>query len=223
MVNRFTTKILEKKELGNNTFIFTLNTPSLDFKAGQFITFVLKDKEGKPKPRSYSLFSPPNATSTQLLVELIPKGVAGEAFNHAAKDTEFSCLGPLGSFYFQPEHKKSILIATNTGLAPMHSILSQHIDEDFEFTLIMGAKYKEGLFLHEEFLTLEKTKENFTYKPTISREEQEGIAHGRVQQLIEFDKDAQYYICGSKQMVLDTKQLLEKNNILLENIHYEIF
>jgi NAD(P)H-flavin reductase len=220
-MNKFTTRIINKEQVEEKTFILTLDCEPLDFQPGQFLTFILKDNQGKIKPRSYSLFSPPNATKTQLLVEFVDGGVAGEQFKAATSETEFTVMGPLGKFHFQPDHRKHVLIATNTGLAPMHSILAKHIDE-YDFTLIMGAKYKKGLFLHDEFVAL-SSKDNFTYKPTISREEQEGIAKGYVQKLIEFDADAQYYICGSDAMVKDTREVLEKNYIPKEHIHFEVF
>ena len=223
MVNKFTTKITDKKQLSENTFVLSLDCGKLDFKAGQFITFILKDKEGKIKPRSYSLLNAPSREPTQLLVEFIKDGVAGEAFKTATKDTEVTVRGPLGVFYFQKDKKKHVFIVTNTGLAPVHSMISEHLDKDYEMTLIFGAKKLEGLYFHEDFVAVDKSDKSFTYKPTLSRETIPGIAQGYVQKLIEFDQESQYYICGSPAMVKDSIKVLEKNNVPKENIHYEIF
>lgn len=223
MVNKFTTTIAEKKQIAENTFILSLNCKPLDFKPGQFITFILKDEDGKIKPRSYSLFSKPGNKLTQLLIEFVDRGIAGEQFTKATKTTEFNVMGPLGQFHFQEDCKKNILIATNTGLAPMHSMISEYLDKDYEFTLIFGAKTKERLYLHDEFLVLDKTKNNFFYKPTLSRELKPGIAKGYVQELVEFDKEANYYLCGNKSMVQETLKKLEEHNIPEKNIYHEVF
>ncbi|MCA9477853.1 MAG: FAD-dependent oxidoreductase [Nanoarchaeota archaeon] len=206
-----------------DSFVFTLDIPSLDFQAGQFLTFILKDEEGKPKPRSYSLFNAPSRLPIQLLVECIPGGLAGEQFRRSTPQTEFSVMGPLGKFIFQKEKRKHIFIATNTGIAPIHSMIAEHLDKGFEMTLIFGARLKEGLYFHEEFSALDKGDETFVYKPTLSREEKEGIAKGYVQKLIDFDKEAQYYICGSDAMVKDTVSVLQGKDIPKEHIHYEVF
>ena len=83
MVNKFTTKITDKKQLSENTFVLSLDCGKLNFKAGQFITFILKDQEGKIKPRSYSLLNAPSKEPIQLLVEYIDNGVAADAFKNS--------------------------------------------------------------------------------------------------------------------------------------------
>ena len=68
---------------------------------------------------------------------------------------------------------------------------------------------------------MEKKYAHFQYWPTLSQEEWEGYS-GRVQKHLGEDlQDIDFYICGLKDMVLETQQYLLDRGVAPENIHFE--
>ena len=87
--------------------------------------------------------------------------------------------------------------------------------------MIFSVKEKKDLFLHEEFQQLAKKYANFTYIPTLTREKWKG-ATGRVQAHLPADvENKTFYICGLKELVLETKEVLLKKGAALKHIKFE--
>ena len=88
-------------------------------------------------------------------------------------------------------------------------------------TLIFGVRSKEDLFLHQELQELAEKHLHFRYIPTLSRDAWEG-SMGRVQaHLPENMQEKTFYICGLKEMVLETQALLISKGVAKEKIRVE--
>ncbi|PIN73494.1 hypothetical protein COV20_04700 [Candidatus Woesearchaeota archaeon CG10_big_fil_rev_8_21_14_0_10_45_16] len=217
----FDAKVVEKRKLIADVIILSLSAPDdFVFKAGQFITLFI-EKDGEKKPRSYSILNPPSQKGKiDLCIKLVEDGFASDIFRKAKKGDTFLVKGPLGHFVFEETEKEVWFIAGGTGVAPFYSMLKEYLSMG-KFTLIFGVKSKKDLFLHDEFVSLEKKDKNFTYIPTLSREEWEGLS-GRVQKHLPEDLTGKvFYICGLKELVLETKELLLEKGVDRSDIKVE--
>ncbi|MDP3919054.1 MAG: FAD-binding oxidoreductase [Nanoarchaeota archaeon] len=221
---KFKTHVKEIENHANDCIILSLSTPEdFTFKAGQFITLYLKDKE-KKLPRSYSILNPPSEEGIKLCITLVKGGFASEIFKNLKLGEELEAMGPLGNFTFDEEAKvdEHFFIGTGSGIVPLISMIKEYLTKlDKKFTLLSGHRYKEDLILHKELQQLDKNNKNFTYIPTITREEWDGKT-GRVQiHLPKNLENKKFYICGLKEMVIETKDLLLEKGVNNKNISYE--
>lgn len=228
LVHSFTTTVLGNTKLTNDIILLSLSTPKdFSYRAGQFITLRIEKGE-EFRLKSYSILSPsPENGKVDLCIKIIEGGFASEVFRKVKKGDTFQVKGPFGHFVFEEEDKnKEIwLIGGGTGVAPLYSMLKKHLatQKSKKFVLIFSVKEKKDLFLHEEFQQLAKKHLNFTYIPTLTREKWGG-ATGRVQVHLPADgENKTFYICGLKELVLETKEVLLKKGVALKNVKFERF
>lgn len=243
----FTAIVIEKKYLTDDVIFLALtHPPNFNFKAGQFLSLKIigkkthtitgsishqGQKEDPPKPfqmKSYSIFSPPKQKNKlDFIIKLIPGGYASEVFRATNVGDQFEAKGPLGHFFFDEsvDNFEQWFIGAGTGITPLHSMIVEHLEQHPRkvFKLIYGARSRKTLFYHTEFEEMELRHPNFEYLPTLSRDDWEG-AKGRVQVHLRGDlSDKTFYICGLKELIVETKDLLLKNGVKQENIHFERF
>lgn len=219
---KFETKVLGKQYLTDDVILLKLSKPdNFTFKAGQFITLKITNNN-QTKPRSYSILNPPNSNTLELCIKIVQDGFASQIFKDITIGQTLPAIGPLGHFVFEDDQvKEHIFIGTGTGVAPLYSMILQHLNQDKKFTLIFGVRHLSGLFLHQLFQQLQRSNSNFTYIPTLTRDSWPH-ATGRVQTHLPKDlTNKAFYICGLKEMVLETKQTLEKANVPKNLIHFE--
>jgi ferredoxin-NADP reductase len=224
---------LEKTEyLTKDVKLLTFKVPaSFTFKAGQFASFQL-EKNGKIVPKPYSIVNPPNQDGKLVFcMKIIPGGLASDIFAKAKpsnpKENTHELEGPFGMFTFQENAKEDEhwFICNGAGVAPFCSILFTHVKEnpDKKFKLVFGCKTQDNLLFYEDFKKLAKQYRNFEYFPTLTREKWNG-ATGRVQTHLPEDVSGKmFYLCGFKDMVLDTRQTLLNKGVDPKNLKMERF
>ncbi len=225
----------EKKMLTADVMLLSFGVfSSFPFQAGQYV--MVKVTSGSAfRLKPYSILSPPSEKGKiDLCAKLIPGGFASEAFRELSPGRELEFRGPLGHFTFEappedasakgnPSANDNWFICNGTGVTPFYSMLQEHVPQfpEKKFTLIFGVRSQSDLFLHEELKALQDKHSNFTFIPTLSRENWEG-SMGRVQQHLPGDlQNKTFYICGLKEMVLETQELLEKKGVPKERIKVE--
>lgn len=174
-IHDFKTEIIEKNYLTND--IIKLSVKSKDgfsFKAGQYL--LIECCRGEEKDfKAYSILNPPSQKEKlDFCIKIVDKGFASEFFDKTGVGNLLRVKGPFGQFVFDEysANKKHWFIGVGVGITPLYSMLRQHLPrkKDEDFRLIFGARTKESLVFHEEFLDLEQRYDNFTYTPTITRE-----------------------------------------------------
>ncbi len=206
---------------------------SFDFKPGQFVTLDLPIHEKVNKRwRSYSISSWPDGTNVfELLVVLAPQGLGSNyLFNSVSIGTELSFRGAQGIFVLPPHIERDLfLICTGTGIAPFRSMvqhISLHNTPTKNIHLVFGCRHKEDLLYYNELKELEKTLSNFSYHPTLSREHWDG-SHGYVHpiylDLCNEKPDADFYLCGWKNMLDEAKRNLLELGYDKKRIHIELY
>jgi len=219
-------KLSEKKKINEDVIVLSFPRPEdFEFKAGQFVMFKII-KEGETKNRAYSVFSPPLIKEElHFCIKFVPEGFASKYFRTVKKGEMFEMKGPFGEFVFDDKAVEHWFIGSGSGITPLHCMIKENITKysNKKFKLIFGAKTKQDLIFHEEFLKLAEENENFDYLPTLTREEWEGRT-GRVHTHLEGDlQNKTFYICGIKQLIESTKEVLLQEGVKSKNIKFEAY
>ncbi|HLD40502.1 MAG TPA: FAD-binding oxidoreductase [Candidatus Nanoarchaeia archaeon] len=225
-IHTFQATVLENKKLTDDVIFLSLSAPTeFSFRAGQFITLRLENGS-EFRLKSYSVLNPPSEKGkVDLCIKLIAGGFASEILRKAKKGDSFQVKGPLGHFAFEEDdlNQEIWMIGGGTGVAPLYSMLKEHLAgyKNTKFVLVFGVKEKKDLFFDTEFQQLARKYANFTYIPTLTREEWKG-AKGRVQAHLPANvENKTFYICGLKELVLETKEILVKKGVALKNVKSE--
>ena len=238
--------VIRIEEEAFNTRRFWIQIPeveSFDFKAGQFVTLDLPIHEQKNKRwRSYSIASWPDKTNVIELLIVFLEGGLGTTyfFNEVKVGTNLTLRGPQGVFTL-PEvlDRDLFLICTGTGIAPfrsmlhtiqLHNILHENI------YLVFGCRTQRDLLYYQEMKQLEREIENFTFMPTLSREDwdgHKGYVHSLYEQVciqntvvcedMKQLKPAYFYLCGWKAMVDDAKHKIIEMGYDKKAVHLELY
>ena len=216
---------------------FETDDPAFTYKAGQFVTIRIPQPENSPLTmRSYSIASKPATGKFELCVKTMENGVGSNYLNNLQPDKKIEFLGPLGEFTFKsPPDKKILFIGTGTGLAPLKSILEDELEtknNQQSIHLLFGVRHIKDLFYQDQLAQLAAKHSNFTYTTTLSQPESEDWATqggkiGRVTAHLEnLDLDStntNVYICGLKDMVLQTTEILQQKGLPKEALYFERF
>lgn len=219
----------EKKYLTADVMYLSFEAPlSFTFTAGQFVIIKITNK-GETKNRSYSILNPPaERGKIKFCARIIDGGFASDVLKNAKIGGEFEMQGPFGSFVFDEkkadkEGMEHWFICTGAGLTPFYSMLMEHAKNNpaVSFTLLFGCRTVGDILFYDELKKLANECHNFKYLVTLSQEKWNGL-QGRVQEHLPADLDnKRVYLCGFKDMVLDTQQTLKNKGVSPENIKVE--
>lgn len=232
------TKIIDETANTKRFFFAVHSVSEFNFKPGQFVTLDLPIHEKRNKRwRSYSIASAPAGDNCFELVIVLLEGGLGTSYLFEKVNVGDTLLfrGPQGVFTLPPAiHSDLYLICTGTGVAPFRSMI-HHIQKEaiphHQIHLIFGCrKYTDCLYGHE-LKQFENTLSNFHYHPSFSRETNLvegahlGYVHPIYKKLLAEAKNtsANFYICGWKEMVDETRTTLAALGIPKENIHFELY
>ena len=221
----FNANISGLRYLTPDTLFFSLTAPKeFTFQAGQFVTLMIKKEEGT-KPRSYSIFnSPSEKGKVDLCIKIVEKGFASDIFAKSKENDSFEVRGPFGHFLFDSESEDSEhwFVCTGTGITPMISMIKEFVAKYHQkkFRVFWGLRHSKDIFFKQELDQLKKKHTNFDYLISLSQDEY--LHTGRIQKHLGNNfKDKTFYICGLKEFVLETKDLLEKSGVPKEKVHFE--
>ena len=216
--------VVEKRDLTADVLFLSLKVPtSFTFQAGQFVSLKI-ERDGETKMRSYSILNSPSKKGhVDLCIKILKDGFASDAFTKCKKGDTFTMKGPLGHFRFDTKGRDHWFICTGAGITPFYSMIHEYVEKypTQQFTLLFGVRYKRDLFFYEEFIQLAKNHTNFRFIPTLSQEKWTGN-YGRVQKYLPEDLTHKtFYICGLKELVLETKELLSRKGVDSKDIKTE--
>lgn len=216
VISQYKLKLLQKEKLSKDVFKLSFEFPKgFDYEPGQFV--MIEVGEDEKKFRAYSILSiPSNKQSLDFCIKIIEGGFASKYFKECKENCEFVIKGPFGNFILDKSKldKEQFFIASGTGITPFYSIIKKYIFKypNTKFTLLVGAKFREDLLFFDELTELEKNYPNFNFIPTLTKENWDRNV-GRVQNHIKDISNKVFYICGLKELVLETKKLLESRGV----------
>jgi NAD(P)H-flavin reductase len=213
--NRFY-KIKDIVDLTENIFKVTLEGPRLEFKSGQHL--IISSEDGC-EAREYSIYNGENYQDIELLVKEVDGGFFTPQLKRRAIGDYLKIDGPHGRFTIDPltlDTHKHVMIATGTGIAPIHSFIRTHPKIFSE--IYHGVQTKSQAVEYDDFGDIK-------YTICTSRDET-GDFSGRVTDLIKssfFDKETFFYLCGNSAMVFDVRDILLNKGFLKSNIKSEVY
>ncbi|TGM03662.1 FAD-dependent oxidoreductase [Leptospira barantonii] len=139
---------------GSATITFVSLDGPLDFLGGQYVIFNsgVKTNEGKEIKRAYSILSSDRYQGEfQICVQPVEEGLASLHIPNLAIGSELEFSGPWGKFIGNlqwPREGKTLLVATDTGITAIFSILhSQRWKEKLKDTNVIWYVSRESEFL----------------------------------------------------------------------------
>ncbi len=228
-------KIVDETYDTRRFWIKVQDTDNFDFKPGQFITFDLPIHEQKNKRlRSYSIASAPDGTNVfELLIKKFEPGLGSSfLFEEVKEGTELTFRGPMGVFTLPEKLEKDLyLICTGTGIAPFRSMV-QYIDQQKvpakNIYLVYGCRKKKDTLYEAEMKEREKLMDNFHYIAVFSREEpaegiKTGYVHNAYLDLVKNKPDADFFLCGWRNMIDEARDQLKAIGYEKKDIHFELY
>lgn len=206
------TRVERKVQLSHDVMALFLKLPSneqLQFFAGQYIEFILKDG----KRRAFSLANAPHVNQLlELHLRLIPSGQFTQyVFNEMPDKAILRIEAPLGSFYYRSESEKPIImIAGGTGFAPIKGIIEHLLHHNIQRNILLywGARAREDLYMLELPQAWEQAHSNIRFIPVLSDvlpqdnwQGRTGLVHQTVLDDVKNLSEYEVYCCGAPAMV----------------------
>jgi ferredoxin-NADP reductase len=229
----FAARLIAVSDVADKTRLFRFRIEGAQpdsFSPGQFFLLQVDEKTN----RAYSIASAPTQLPEfELLVKYVDNGAASTFLWHLKEGSEVLFRGPMGRFGIRHPHKKQLLIATGTGLAPMRSFYQSLIVDPRlpALRLIFGVRHEENLFCLDELRALKaQYPERFSYTLCLSQPHQavtQDVFSGRVTGCLASAisaadlADTEVSLCGSREMVDEAKGLLEAKGVPKELINVE--
>ena len=203
----------------------------LDFKTGQWLMLEIPGQEETIK-RAMSIASPAYEKDTvDFCVKKIEGGKGSTAMHLMQPGEKISFTGPFGRFILNyPTNADIVMIATGSGISPFKAMALELLENKKvpnQIYLLFGNRTEDEIIYRTFFEELANTYPNFHFIPTLSRPHETWQGEvGRVQELIKKyispeNKNREFYLCGLKDMILTTLELLEKSGFYKQNIHFE--
>lgn len=230
-------KVIEVQQASPNTRRYWIELPeteNFDFIPGQFVTVDLPIHEQRNKRwRSYSIASAPNGTNIIELIIVYVDGGAGSSyfFEQVNVGYELTLRGPQGVFTLPKSlnEKQQFFICTGTGIAPFRSMI-HHIEKNQiphqDIHLIFGTRTIDDILYYDEMKTIAASMPKVHYHPILSRATWEGptgYVHQIYKDLCKDKPDAQFMLCGWRNMIDEAKNNLLAMGYAKENIQIEIY
>jgi NAD(P)H-flavin reductase len=221
----------EKNILTAKVRDFVLELPCygdcFEYESGQFVLLKVGELS-----RAYSIARAPGGKHCELIlnIEIVPDGRLTPLLDKIEVGEKIDVQGPFGYFVLKsPPEKKLVFVATSVGVAPLRTMIESALAADAErnVTLYFGVRNEKDIFYKEDFEALAAAHPNFEFVLTLSKpsENWDG-SRGRVTNIlpeVEFDNETDFYLCGGKPMIDDTKKILLANGVNEEQIYFEQF
>lgn len=187
-----------------------------EFTAGQVIALGVEEEIA---PRFYSIASGEKDEWVEILYTEKSDGELTPHLSPLKAGDQLMLSEPFGQF--TADTPSAVYVAAGTGIAPFMSRFRS--GKALDATLIHGASYPEYFYYAEELEKLLGRK----YIPCCSRCADETYFNGRVTRFLEIwnktSKGKKYYLCGSAEMVVDTRDVLIAHGVQFDAIEAEIF
>jgi nitric oxide dioxygenase len=202
-------------------------------KAGQYISMMLDLPERGTVFRNYSLSSSPNSNYYRISVKREENGLVSNYLHDTlCQGDKIKLNPPYGSLCIKKTDKPAVLISGGVGITPMMSILQNAADQKLtrQVYFIHGTRNKNTHAFKDDVATLTAKRDNFMHHFFYSRNsvkpsntEPGRITMNSIKEIVNHQKDAEFYLCGPAQMMIDLYRGLNHWGVTPDNIIYEYF
>jgi CDP-4-dehydro-6-deoxyglucose reductase len=232
----YSVRVVENRKEARDIHVIKVERPEgFEFLPGQFS--ILSPNGTK---RAYSIANCPEEKEyLEFCIKRVPNGKVSPVLCSSKPGDVLELYGPFGDFVLNYPPKNHLLfVCVGTGIAPIKSMI-EHLEKNGTkktVTLIYGA-LNEHTIPYRSLLEKWCQKENFEVIITLSNplnpekwKGEIGFVQDVIRKRFETLRDFEIYICGSPQMVLETKKVCEElrarerrikfeSCILLENVN----
>jgi ferredoxin--NADP+ reductase len=207
--------VKEIKEIAEGSYLLTFSR-DFDFLPGQVIGINIGDE--KPA-RLYSIASGNRESVIMILFNIKDDGYLTPLLAECKPGDSILISPPFGNFICS--ENEAFWIASGTGIAPFASMIFSGMSDGK--ILIHGSRFLSDFYFQGQIAPIM----NKEYIRCCSAESGEGIYSGRLTQYLKdlewLPADKKYYLCGSPEMVVDTRDILISKGIPYESIVAEIY
>lgn len=211
---------------------------SFQFLPGQNLT--LKTTiNGAEVRRSYSICSAPQERELRVAIKKVEGGVfSGHANEKLNTGDVIDVMPPTGKFNTPlnaKQTKRYLMIAAGSGITPIISLIKSilYTEPTSTITLVYGNRSRSSIIFFEELEQLKnRYMQRFNVLHILSREKTDSpLQRGRIDaeklsildRLNGFKNMDECFICGPEEMILTSKDFLEKTGLSVKKIHLELF
>lgn len=209
-----TYSVLSIQHKTKNTFCLRVERPDKILISGQCFNLGIPGLEIN---REYSMYSAADAPYLEFLIRVVEGGLLSKNLQSLEIGDRVELDGPYGEFCISP-HKlssKFVFIASGTGIAPFHSFVKTF--PNLNYLLIHGIRYIEESYDASDYHAER-------YIPCISKNL--NGPNMRVTDYIKkfpISKDSIIYLCGNRNMIIDSVEILLDQGIGGDQIVSEVF
>jgi CDP-4-dehydro-6-deoxyglucose reductase len=195
---------------------------------GQYVT--IGDEAAEAPPRCYSIANAPRPDG-EIMVQVtrLDDGTTSRWMHeHVKIGSLVKISGPYGTFIGDPSVESPVLcIAAGSGLAPILSLAEAALRRGYRkpVTLLFSARTADDLYDFGLMKYWETKHRNFNYKPTLTREHNDGMLHGRIPKVLgeQFPDLSKHsiFVAGSPEFVADCVAAAKALGAMDEMIHTE--
>jgi ferredoxin-NADP reductase len=219
-------QILLIRPLGQDCFVLRCTRGDLKFDAGQLVSL---GPRGFGINREYSIYSGEKDDYLEFLIRRIRNGTVSKLLFDLKPHDKVFVLGPYSNFRIKNTLKSNRphwLIATGTGIAPFHSMVRSY--PELNYKIIHGVRTSEEMYDREDYSVgryvacISGTKSHLRS----GLAGMESAFSGRVTSYLEQDSlpnNAIFYLCGNKNMINETFEILLSKGVSSDDIHSEVF
>ncbi|MEW5816022.1 MAG: 2Fe-2S iron-sulfur cluster binding domain-containing protein [Spirochaetota bacterium] len=214
---------------------FKLIEPSeINHRPGQYIQVQAQGPEG-PVFRAYSISSPDyEKNKVQLVVRLVPGGIASTYLHSLKEGDEVIFTGPFGEFRLAEDPAVNVVcVGGGAGMAPISSIIYSLYKRwpERHCYLFFGCRTTRDVFYLDEFRELAKNHPNFKIAyalsdPLASDEEWDGdtgFIHLPLDKRLSSKGKGQAFLCGPPPMIEAVTEVLKNKGYQSQDIFYDKF
>lgn len=207
----------------------------LAFRPGQYVIFQIPTAGGHEIiRRSYSIATPPSdERHFEICVRAVAGGHGSNWVHRLRAGSRVMCEGPVGDFTLRETGRDILMVATGTGISPIKSMLLHLLDQrsDRRVRLFFGVRSPQDLFYSDLLRGLEAHYPGFSSNIAMSAPDPAQWAGkpARVTDLVREQVTAEQatrteaYLCGSRAMVDDVREVLLGKGMEPDHIHSENF
>lgn len=203
----------------------------IDFVAGQYVMLKIPSSE---RTKNYSIASPPAVNhQVDLLVDIKPQGEGTKYITGLKPGDEVEFMAPGGRFVItdNQQEKQLVFVATGSGISAIRSMilnLLQTKNDTRQINLHWGIRFVDDIYWEEDFRLLAKQFSNFSFDLVLSKGPEDWpLCSGHVTDCLkkhyqDFENSG-YYLCGNRNMIEETSELLTSKGVDNQFIHHEQF
>ena len=204
------------RHLNSDVYVLRFSRKGISFKAGQYLYL---GTENTGKFEAYSIYSSEHDNYLEALIKTIPNGNVSRLLRSLKQGDELLIKEPNGQFLKEVNsnaNKAYLFIASGTGIAPFHSIIKTI--PNLNYNLLHGIRQMNERY---DFTDYDEGR----YISFVSREEG-GDFSGRITEhfdKFQLDSETQIYICGNREMIINSCEMLKSRGVNDNQLHTEIY